>query len=352
MSQNLSKIIVLGGAGFIGTNLCLSALAKGMEVVVFDNLSRRGTDLNLRLLQTQAPDRLIYLHGDIRSQADIGRLFEQHSDADMIFHLAGQVAVTTSIKNPREDFEINLLGTLNLLEAMRERRIHAPLLYASTNKVYGQMDGLEIIEKETRYEYKDYLHGIPETFPLDFHSPYGCSKGGADQYVLDYARVYGIQAVVFRQSCIYGYYQFGIEDQGWVAWFTIASLFDMPITIYGDGKQVRDILFIDDLISAYWMAMQNIRTTNGKAYNIGGSAFRLSLRELLAYLEDFLHKKIPVQYSQPRQGDQKVFVCDTRKAEREIGWQPRIDAETGVRRLSEWIMANQNLFVEAGLIKR
>jgi CDP-paratose 2-epimerase len=349
--MNPSKVIVLGGAGFIGTNVCLSALAKGAQVIIFDNLSRKGTGLNLRLIQERAPDQVTFIRGDIRSQTDVEGLFRQHPDADAVFHLAGQVAVTTSIKDPREDFEINLLGTLNLLEAMRLNQIPAPLLYASTNKVYGKMDGVEVVEGETRYEYRDYPQGISEAYPLDFHSPYGCSKGGADQYVLDYSRIYGIKAVVFRQSCIYGYYQFGIEDQGWVAWFTIASLFNLPITIYGDGKQVRDILFIDDLVNGYWSAIDHIATTNGNAYNIGGSSFRLSLRELLAFLEQTLGRKIPVTYGEPRQGDQKVFIADSSKAKREFGWSPQINAEQGVRRLVEWVKTHRHLFVEAGILK-
>lgn len=350
MTTSPSKIIVLGGAGFIGTNLCLSALEKGVEVVIFDNLSRKGTDINLQLIQAKGAARVTYVRGDIRVAEETRALFADHSDADMIFHLAGQVAVTTSIKDPREDFEINLLGTLNILEGMRLNDIQAPLLYASTNKVYGKMSHVEVVEQETCYTYRDYPDGVTEDFPLDFHSPYGCSKGGADQYVLDYARIYGLRTVVFRQSCIYGYYQFGIEDQGWVAWFTIASLFNLPITIFGNGKQVRDILFIDDLIRGYWLALENIETTNGRAYNIGGAQFRLSLIELLAYLEEQLGRKIPVTYDAARQGDQKVFVCDIAKAGREFGWSPQVNAEQGVKVLAEWVTANRSMFVDAGIL--
>lgn len=347
---NATKIIVFGGAGFIGTNLCLSALARGHEVVIFDNLSRRGTALNLRLIQQAGGERVIFMQGDIRHQADLDALFSAHSDAAQLFHLAGQVAVTTSIQDPRADFEINLLGTLNILEAMRGHSIQAPLLYASTNKVYGEMEAVGVVERDTRYEYRDHPQGIGEDYPLNFHSPYGCSKGAADQYVLDYARIYGLKTVVLRQSCIYGYYQFGIEDQGWVAWFTIASLFEMPITIFGDGKQVRDILFIDDLVDAYWLALEHITTTNGQAYNVGGASYRLSLRELLSHLESVLGRPINVTHGSPRQGDQKVFISDIRKAERDFGWRPAVDAATGVQRLADWVMANQSLFVEAGIV--
>lgn len=335
----MHKIIILGGAGFIGTNLGRSALGRGLEVVVFDNLSRKGTDINLRLLRECGP--VTFIQGDIRRREDVEALFRAHGDADAVFHLAGQVAVTTSIQDPRDDFDINLYGTLNVLEAMRQYQIQAPLLYASTNKVYGKMAQVEIIETQNAYAYRDYPHGINEDFPLDFYSPYGCSKGGADQYVLDYARIYGLNTVVMRQSCIYGYYQFGIEDQGWVAWFTIASLFDMPITLYGTGKQVRDVLFVDDLIAAYWLAVEQIDLTNGQAFNVGGGEFRLSLLALLAHLETAFNKKIKVGYGEPRQGDQKVFISDTRKAAQTFGWQPQISVEQGVGRLAEWAVANQ-----------
>lgn len=346
----MKKIIILGGAGFIGTNLCLSALRKDIQVVIFDNLSRKGTELNLDFIKRNGRERLHVIKGDIRSIDDLQQLFEKHSDADAIFHLAGQVAVTTSVQDPREDLETNLVGTFNVLEMIRENHIQSPLLYASTNKVYGSLDGVEIIEKSNRYEYRDYPEGISEKISLDFHSPYGCSKGAADQYVIDYSRIFGLKTVVFRQSCIYGYHQFGIEDQGWVAWFTIASLFDMPITIYGDGKQVRDVLFIDDLIEAYWMAVESIDITNGAAYNIGGCQYRMSLLELLQYLETFLNKKITPRFSDPRPGDQPIFISDIRKAKQSFGWYPRIDVKQGVRLLTDWVTANKDLFIRSGVV--
>ncbi len=344
----MQKVIVIGGAGFIGVNLCLDALRQGMTVVVFDNLSRQGTDINLRILRDHP--RLIFLQGDIRDADALSALLRDHPDAEAIFHLAGQVAVTTAIQNPREDFDINLTGTLNLLEAMRHQNTPAPLLFASTNKVYGGMKSVLVEEGDQHYHYRDYPHGIAEDFPLDFHSPYGCSKGGADQYVLDYARVYGLKTVVFRQSCIYGVHQFGIEDQGWVAWFTIAALFDQPITIFGDGKQVRDVLYIDDLIRAYWAAIEHIDTTRGTAYNIGGGQFRMSLLELLGYLETHLGKPVQYGFDAPRQGDQKIFVADTRKARADFGWSPEVSAQAGVRQLAEWAIAHRHFFVEAGLV--
>lgn len=345
----MNKVIVLGGAGFIGTNVCLSALGRGMEVVVLDNLSRPGTAMNMDILREHGQVSLV--QADIRDAEKITQFFADHADANAIFHLAGQVAVTTSIKNPQEDFDINLRGTFNILEGMRLANVQAPLIYASTNKVYGDLKSLNIVDAGSHYAYADYPHGISEEFPLEFHSPYGCSKGSADQYVLDYSRIYDLKTIVFRQSCIYGYYQFGIEDQGWVAWFTIASLFDKQINIFGDGKQVRDVLFIDDLVNAYWMAIDNIAVTNGQAYNIGGADFRLSLLELIAYLEKYLGKSIPLDFGSARQGDQRVFVSDIRKATQEFGWRPHVSVEAGVKALADWAVDNKDLFIRAGIIK-
>ncbi len=209
----MKKIIVIGGAGFIGTNVCMSALGKGLQVVLFDNFSRKGTDLNLELIQQKQQGGLEVVRGDVRSKSDLQKLFGAHGDADARFHLAGQVAVTTSIKDPRDDFESNLLGTFNILEAMRTGGIKAPILYASTNKGYGKLANISVVEQDKRYAFENYPDGIDETQPLDFYSPYGCSTGAADQYMLDYARIFGLKTIVFRQSCIYGSYQFGIEDQ-------------------------------------------------------------------------------------------------------------------------------------------
>jgi len=347
----MKKIIVIGGAGFIGTNLCLSALRKNLSVVVFDNFLRKGAELNLKVLETAARSGLVMIRGDIRDDKAIQELFTRHGDADAVFHLAGQVAVTTSVLNPREDFETNLTGTFNVLEAARLHSYRGVMLYASTNKVYGSLPGTEMYANDKRYFLKNYPEGINERQQLDFHSPYGCSKGAADQYFIDYARIYNLKTVVFRQSCIYGYYQFGIEDQGWVAWFTIAGLFNKPITIYGDGKQVRDVLFIDDLVDAYWKAIACSDETFGQVYNIGGSRFQMSLLELLEYLEDFLQRKIPVRYEKQRQGDQRVYVSDIRKAEAVFGWRPTIDVRQGVGMLADWMMSNKNLFLQAGILQ-
>lgn len=347
----MTKILVTGGAGFTGVNVARHHLEEGDQVVLFDNLSREGAIDNLRWLQRYAeaempagaPDRLDVIVGDVRFPPD--ELRDAVETSDSLIHLAAQVAVTTSVRDPREDFETNAKGTLNMLELVRESRGKRPaFLYASTNKVYGGMEDVETVEGEERYSYRNYPDGIPEERPLDFHSPYGCSKGAADQYVRDYARIYDIDSVVFRQSCIYGYRQFGVEDQGWVAWFTIAAVLGRDITIFGDGKQVRDVLFIDDLISAYESARANIEETSGRVYNIGGGPENtISLLDLLGHLEDRLGRTIPVEYDDWRPGDQPVYVSDIRKAEREFGWSPDVGWREGVDQLLEWVQANRNL---------
>ena len=343
------NILVIGGAGFIGCNVVDYYASQGTNVYVFDNLSRRGTTHNLEYLNTKH-ENLKFIYGDIRNFYDVMPLFRDHS-FEVVFHLGAQVAVTTSVFNPREDFEINALGTFNILESMRETNSKALLLYASTNKVYGGMEEIVIEEINGRYQYRDYPQGISEDTILDFHSPYGCSKGSADQYVIDYSRIYGLNTVVFRQSCIYGYHQFGIEDQGWVAWFTIAAAFGKKITIYGDGKQIRDVLFIDDLINAYDMAINNLDVVNGRAYNIGGGHFQMSLLELIDFLENHLGHKIELTYSDWRPGDQKVYVSNISKAEKEFKWKPEISVENGVEKLYKWVKDNKKIFQQVGIIQ-
>ena len=347
----MTKVIITGGAGFIGTNLALSAIDKGVPVVLFDNLSRKGSELNLELIQKRGHELVTMIKGDVRIQKDVDRLLASHADAAAIVHLAGQTAVTTSVADPRGDFDNNVVGTLQLLEAARLAGFSGAIIYASTNKVYGDLASVPVVESETRYAYRDHPHGISESFPLSFISPYGCSKGAADQYVLDYAATYGLKAVVFRQSCIYGPNQFGVEDQGWVAWFTIAGLFDVPLNICGNGKQVRDVLFVTDLVDAYWRAIAGIDRIRGKALNIGGGAFQMSLLELMGHLETEFGKRLRYQFSPARQGDQRVYVSDTRLAERELGWKAAISVEEGIRRLAEWILSNRSRFQQAGLVK-
>ena len=346
--------IITGGAGFIGCNAAARFLSRGYRVVVVDNLSRNGSEANLAWLRKNHGG-IVFAKQDIRDAKGLEKVFAKSAPADVVIHLAGQVAVTTSVADPRTDFDINALGTLNVLEAIRSvyalspsRKRKAPfVIYASTNKVYGGMDDIKVVKKNGRYAYGDLKNGIPENRLLDFHSPYGCSKGAADQYVIDYGRIYGLESVAMRQSCIYGYRQFGIEDQGWVAWFTIAAHQGRKITIYGDGKQARDMLFIEDLLDAYEAAFKNRKKVSGKAYNIGGGPKNvMSLLQLLAALEKRIGKKIPLSFSGWRPGDQPVFICDVRKAKREFGWEPKISTKDGVAKLSDWVAANIKLFAK------
>ncbi len=336
------KVLITGGAGFIGLNAADYFRRKGFEVVTFDNLSRRGTWENLAWLRRQGP--VTHFQGDIRNFKEISACVKACGKLDLVLHMAAQVAVTTSVTNPREDFETNALGTFNLLEALRLSGRKPVLIYASTNKVYGGMETERIVERDGRYAYADLPDGVSEEQPLDFHSPYGCSKGTADQYVRDYARIYGLPTVVFRQSCIYGEHQFGVENQGWVAWLIIAAALDLPITIYGDGKQARDVLYITDLIRAFELAFQKADQVGGKVYNIGGGPYlQLSLLELLEILRRKLRKPLVPGFSDWRPGDQKVYISDIRKAQKELGWQPEASVERGVDRLIDWVQANQEL---------
>lgn len=336
--------LVTGGAGFIGSNLVHRLLRQGHQVTIFDNLSRSGCQQNIAWLQQQfGQDAFCLVQGDL---TDFAALQRAATGVERIYHLAGQVAVTTSVKNPRQDFEANALGTFNMLEAARTVANDPIVLYASTNKVYGGMEDVSIVEEETRYRYADFPYGVAETQPLDFHSPYGCSKGAGDQYVRDYARIYKLRTVVVRQSCIYGYRQFGIEDQGWLAWFIIAALKGRPISIYGNGKQVRDALFIEDLLDGYEAVTENIDQVAGEVFNIGGgSENTISIwREFGPLLEDLLGCPIQVEYHTWRPGDQPVYISDIRKAERALGWKPRTPVAQGTECLYRWIYDNQQLF--------
>ncbi|MEW6241984.1 MAG: GDP-mannose 4,6-dehydratase [Chloroflexota bacterium] len=341
MSKNY---LITGGAGFIGSNYVHRLLSRGEQVTIYDNLSRAGAPRNLDWLkQTFGDGAFNVIAADVR---DAARLTETARGSDVIVHLAGQVAVTTSVTNPREDFEANALGTFNALEAARLSGRNPIFIYASTNKVYGGMEEVEVTEDATRWFYKDLPNGCPETQPLDFHSPYGCSKGAGDQYARDYHRIYGLPTVVFRQSCIYGTRQFGIEDQGWVAWFIIAAVMGQPITIYGDGKQIRDLLYVDDLLNAYDLAVEKIDAAAGQVYNLGGGPVNtLSIwTEFGPLLEKLTGRKIPIGRGDWRPGDQRVFVADIRKAARELGWTPKVSVEEGVERLFEWVKGNKELF--------
>jgi CDP-paratose 2-epimerase len=336
------RALITGGAGFIGTNACLHFARQGWEICALDNLSRRGTDTNLEWLRAQIPVTLV--QADVR---DAGAVDWAVADfrPDLVLHLAGQVAVTTSVKDPREDFEINAAGTFNVLDAVRR---HAPLAFfinASTNKVYGKLEHLGVVERHGRYEYADHPFGVAESERLDFHSPYGCSKGVADQYTIDYARIYGLKTVTFRQSCIYGQRQLGIEDQGWVAWFAIAATLGKPLSIYGNGKQIRDVLDVRDLVRAYEAAYHRRDAVSGRAYNIGGGPGQtLSLLELLSHLESEGGQQIRPAFADWRPGDQPVFVCDIRAASKDFGWEPSIGVKQGVADLIRWVSVNRELF--------
>lgn len=339
----MSKILVTGGAGFIGVNAASHFATRGWSVVVVDNLSRRGTDQNLSWLMQQHPE-IRFEKLDIRDAAAMEAVL-QDTRPQMVLHLAGQVAVTTSYQNPREDFEINALGTFNVLEAVRLKCPESFLLFSSTNKVYGGLESVPVELGPQGWRFRDLKGGVPESQSLDFHSPYGCSKGVADQYTIDYARIYGLQTCSFRQSCIYGTRQFGIEDQGWVAWFSIAALLGKPITLYGDGWQTRDVLDVRDLVQAYEMAWERRQAISGRAFNIGGGPENtLCLRDLLRFLEEELAVKLDPAMASPRPGDQPVFVCDLSQAVAQLGWRPQIQVESGVRHLIRWVRDNRDLF--------
>jgi CDP-paratose 2-epimerase len=338
------RILITGGAGFIGCNLAEACVRAGHAVRLLDNLSRRGSEANLAWLQSTVGEGFEFVETDIR---DSDALVRAVDGQDAIYHLAAQTAVTTSVTDPRPDFEINALGTFNVLEAARQAAPQAVLIYASTNKVYGGMEDAHAVEEETRYVLPDYPHGVSEERPLDFHSPYGCSKGAADQYVRDYARIYGMRTVVFRQSCIYGQRQMGVEDQGWVAWFAIAAVTGKSITIYGNGKQVRDLLYVDDLVRAFLIATEKIDITKGQVYNLGGGPGNtLSIwAEFGPLLKDLVGKAIvPAGFADWRPGDQPVFVANVEKAQREWGWSPQVGVRAGIGRLVEWVKQNRELF--------
>jgi CDP-paratose 2-epimerase len=338
------KILVTGGAGFIGSNVADYFLRKGCSVTVLDNLSRRGTEKNLAWLEENHSDGDLFsfIQGDVR---DKDSLEDPVRNAEIIFHFASQVAVTTSVQDPYTDFEVNAVGTVNLLEAVRTGGSDPIILFTSTNKVYGGMEDVAVVEGDTRYMFRDYPDGIPETHPLDFHSPYGCSKGAADQYIRDYSRIYGLRGVVFRMSCQYGIRQFGNEDQGWVAHFVISTMSGDGLNIYGNGKQVRDILYIDDLINAFERAIDKIDTTRGRIYNIGGGPENsASLVELIEILEEKLGRTIPLAHFETRPGDQPVYISNISRAKQELGWVPKVSPEEGIERLMEWVKKNPDLF--------
>ena len=332
-------VLITGGAGFIGCNLAHRLLSEGNRVLLFDNLSRAGVERNLRWLRDTHGDRVQAEVADVRDGEALRKAVRR---CRQVFHFAAQVAVTTSLDDPMLDFTINARGTLNLLEAIREQDDPPPLVFTSTNKVYGGLDDVRLIQAGTRYapaETSLRATGISETRRLDFHSPYGCSKGTADQYVRDYARSFGLKSVVFRMSCIYGPHQYGTEDQGWVAHFLIQALKGRPIVLYGDGKQVRDILFVEDLVDAFLLAQRNMSRISGEAFNIGGGAANtVSLLELLDLIGTVHGEKPDVAFQEWRVGDQRYYVSDTSKFRAATGWAPRVGVEQGIERLYRWLV--------------
>lgn len=339
----MSKYLITGGCGFLGCNMAARLLRQGATVVVFDNLSRVGASENLEWLRGLGLKE--HVHGDTRHPDDVVAAMRAHRP-DAVFHLAGQVAMTTSLRRPRLDFEINALGTLNVLEAVREVVPGAAFLFSSTNKVYGDLEEYEYREDETRCAMPQFPMGLPETIPLEFHSPYGCSKGAADQYVLDYARMFGLNTVVFRHSSMYGGRQFATYDQGWIGWFCGQAFLQSrgegdTFTVSGDGKQVRDVLHADDMVDLYLGAAANIGKCRGQAFNIGGGADNsLSIIELLRFLEGELSTKLRWTHIAPRESDQRYFVADIRKVRAALGWSAAVDWRSGIRKMLEWVREN------------
>lgn len=345
--------LITGGAGFIGTNLANRLLESGRSVLLFDNLSRPGVERNLQWLRDKHGERVQIEVADVRDPFALLRAVEESSE---VFHFAAQVAVTTSLTGPIHDFEVNVRGTLNLLEALRSVKNPPPLVFTSTNKVYGELNDIKLHRNGARYEPVDPIlceSGIDESHRLDFHSPYGCSKGAADQYVLDYCRIFGLPTAVFRMSCIYGPHQLGTEDQGWVAYFLMRAIAGQPITVYGDGSQVRDVLFIDDLVDAFLLAQANMPTIAGQVFNIGGGPVNtLSLLELVDIISGLYGERPALRLDDWRPGDQRYYVSGTRKFMDATGWIPRVSAKEGVRELYEWLLESHGVCSAVTPVKR
>jgi CDP-paratose 2-epimerase len=338
----MSRVLVTGGAGFIGSNLADRLAFEGHEVVVFDALVRAGVERNLAWLKARHGSKIVHIAADTR---DARAVAEAVGKAEAVFHLAAQVAVTTSLVDPVEDFEVNVQGALNILEAVRRKGKRTPVIFASTNKVYGDLADVPLELVGEAYRPLDStlrVRGVNEHRPLDFHTPYGCSKGAADQYVLDYARSFDVPTCVLRMSCIYGPRQMGTEDQGWVAHFLIRALEDQPISIYGDGRQVRDILNVADAVEAYLSAWRRIEQVKGRAFNLGGGpANAVSLVQLVSYMEELVHRKVELSFADWRAGDQRYYVSDPSAARRELGLPEPQPWRAGVAALAQWLAAER-----------
>jgi CDP-paratose 2-epimerase len=352
-SGDRRPVLITGGAGFVGTNLAHRLLSDGVPVLVFDNLSRPGVEENVLWLREAHGEKLQVEVADVRDPYAVRDAVRR---ARQVYHFAAQVAVTTSLVDPLADFRVNLRGTLNLLDALRGLAFPPPLVFTSTNKVYGNLEDLEFRENGSRYQPADVKireHGICEARALDFHTPYGCSKGAADQYVLDFARSFGLSAAVLRMSCIYGPHQFGTEDQGWVAHFVLKALAGEPISVFGDGFQVRDVLFVDDLVDAMLLAQERIADVSGHAYNIGGGPRNaISLLDLIDLIEEVHGDCVPVRHEGWRTGDQKYFVSDTRRFREITGWQPAVDIRRGVSELYDWLTSERKGRIPGPIMQR
>jgi CDP-paratose 2-epimerase len=337
------KYLITGGCGFLGSNIASGLLSKDFNLLILDNLSRVGSESNLQWLNSQG--KFNFIQGDITNSELIDSIIEQF-EPDIIFHFAGQVAMTTSLQDPRLDFNTNALGTLNILEAARKHCPNAGIIYSSTNKVYGDLEECVFTENATRYVILDYPNGLPETMQLSFHSPYGCSKGTADQYILDYARMFGLKTAVFRHSSMYGGRQFSTYDQGWIGWFCQQAVLQSlnmgaEFTISGNGKQVRDILHADDMVMLYTNAAIKLDAISGQAFNIGGGMPNsYSILELLSQLESLLGISLRWHSIAPRDSDQKVFVADLHKITNAIGWSPKISKLEGLKKMIDWTKSN------------
>ncbi len=342
----MSEMLITGGAGFIGANAAVYFATRGWRVAVLDSLVRPGSKENLEWIQGQVPVR--FIQADIRDMAVVENIVRELKPA-VVLHLAAQVAVTRAIEEPAEDFAVNACGTVNLLEALRRFSSDTLVIFASTNKVYGDMHQQQVQLVDSKYILSFFADGVDELQPTDFCSPYGCSKGTADRYISEYSRTYGLKTVIFRQSCIYGPRQFGCNDQGWVAWFIIAAILGRPITIFGDGRQSRDILWVDDLILAYEAAIDNREQSVGKIFNIGGGKKNIiSLLELLERLQRLSGKTITYGWDEWRTADQYAYCSNLAKADLFLGWQPKIGVDEGIERLYQWVSDNIHLHRESG----
>jgi CDP-paratose 2-epimerase len=344
-SSDGRPILITGGAGFIGCNIADRLAAQGEEVRIYDSLSRPGVERNLAWLKERHGSKIVSIVGDVRDEDEVVRAA---SEVKAVFHMAAQVAVTTSLVDPREDFEVNVRGTVNVLDAVRTRADCVPVIFASTNKVYGDFAELPFACDNDRYEPEGAIRetGIDEGRPLDFHTPYGCSKGAADQYVLDYCRSFDIPTVVFRMSCIYGQRQMGTEDQGWVAHFLIRALEGAPITLYGDGKQVRDILDVSDAVDAYVSSLERISKVRGRVFNLGGGPSNaVSLLQLTDEIRHIIGREVEIRFEDWRQGDQRWFVANTAAARGELGLRAPVPWREGVARLAHWLADDRGIAI-------